>query len=261
LRRVQWFEIHDCPWCPARWRVYLQDMLSFFASAFRPYDAIADRLGEALVRSGAGRIVDLCSGAGAPAMAVQRALREHGLAIPLVLTDKYPHPDAGWERSGTGSGDLKVMEKPVDATAVPADLKGFRTLFTAFHHFTPAQARGILADATERGQGIGIFEYTERNWLVWGPALLLTPFVVWIATPLLRPVSLGRYLWTYLVPVVPFMAVWDGLVSCLRTYSPAELEVLTASLDPSGYRWAIGRVRAFGGCRVTYCLGWPERAA
>ena len=237
------------------------DFLSYFARTFRPYDPIAGRLGEAVTRSGATQIVDLCSGAGAPALTIRGALRGRGLSIPLVLTDRYPHPGLGMECFRTGPGGLKIVEEPVDATSVPEHLRGFRTLFTAFHHFSPAQARGILADAMEQGQGIGVFEYTDRNFLVWGPALLWTPFLIWIVTPFMRPFRPARLLWTYLLPVVPLLAAWDGLVSCLRTYSPEELSALTDDLDRPDYRWEIGRVRTIGGCLITYCLGWPERAA
>lgn len=261
MRRIQWFEIHDSTWCPGIWRECLQDMLSFFARTFHPYDVVAWRLWEAMSRAGTPRIVDLCSGAGAPALGIQRALREHCIELSLVLTDKYPHPGACRQRFMPGGGDLHMMEEPVDATAVPKELQGFRTLFTAFHHFPPAQARGILADAAEQGQGIGVFEYTERNFLVWGPALLLAPLMVWVWTPFLKPFRFPRLLWTYLLPVVPLIGVWDGLVSCLRTYSPAELESLKDSVDRPDYHWEIGRIRSFGGCRITYLLGWPERAA
>src|SRR2546422_6427005 len=48
--------------------------------------------------------------------------------------------------------------EPVDATQVPGDLHGFRTIFTAFHHFRPAQARAVVADAVAKGEGIGVFE-------------------------------------------------------------------------------------------------------
>lgn len=261
MRRVQWFEIHDAPRCPRVWRACLVDFMSFFVRVFRPYDAIAGRLCEAVTHAGATQLVDLCSGAGAPALTIKRDLGDHGLSIPLVLTDKFPHPGIRQELFKTGGANLHAVEEPVDATAVPGHLKGFRTLFTAFHHFAPAQAREILADAMEREEGIGVFEYTDRNFLVWGPALLWTPVLLWIVTPFLRPFRPARLLWTYVLPVVPLIAIWDGFVSCLRTYSPDELKSLTASLDRPDYRWEIGRVRAFGGCWVTYCLGWPERAA
>lgn len=261
MHRVQWFEIHDSPWCPAGWREGLVDFLSFFARAFRPYDAIAGRLGEAVGAAGARRVVDLCTGAGAPALAVQRALRERGQPLTFVLTDKFPHPGLSRDLPPGGPGECQVLAEPVDATAVPPTLEGFRTLFTAFHHFPPRLARSILEDAVRNGQGIGVFEYTDRNFLVWGPALLMTPFLLWAVTPFLRPVTVGRLVWTYLLPVIPLIAVWDGFVSCLRTYSPAELEALTASLRGRGYRWEIGRATAFWGCRVTYCVGRLESTA
>ena len=38
--------------------------------------------------------------------------------------------------------------------------------------------------------------------------------------------SPGRLFFTYLVPVVPFVWVFDGYISCLRTRTPAELQQL-----------------------------------
>ena len=55
----------------------------------------------------------------------------------------------------------------MSATAVPARLSGFRTMFTSFHHFKPEQAQAILADAVRNRCGIGIFEFTYRmNWFL-----------------------------------------------------------------------------------------------
>ncbi len=45
---------------------------------------------------------------------------------------------------------------------VPRELKGFRTMFTSFHHFPPEEARAILQNAVDAGEGIGIFEITRR---------------------------------------------------------------------------------------------------
>jgi len=261
MHRVQWFEIHDSPRCPRVWRECLVEFLSLFARVCRPYAVVADRLREAVTQARATQLVDLCSGAGAPALTVQRALRDQGRAIPLVLTDKFPHPGLRDQLAKTGAAEVRVVDEPVDALAVPGQLKGFRTLFTAFHHFAPAQARAILADAVEQGEGIGVFEYSDRNFLVWGIALFCVPLLLWIATPFMRPFRAARLLWTYLLPVLPLIGVWDGFVSCLRTYSPDELKSLTASLERPGYCWEIGRVHAFGGCWVTYCLGWPQRGA
>jgi hypothetical protein len=62
--------------------------------------------------------------------------------------------------------------------------------------------------------------------------------------------------WTYLLPVIPLVLFWDGIVSNLRTYSPAELQELTLGVQRDGYRWEIGKIPA-GSCKITYLLGYP----
>jgi hypothetical protein len=46
--------------------------------------------------------------------------------------------------------------------------------------------------------------------------------------------------WTYLVPALPLVLLFDVMVSCLRVYSVPELRDLTAGLDC--YRWDSGTV-------------------
>ncbi|MGH7607197.1 MAG: class I SAM-dependent methyltransferase, partial [Gemmatimonadales bacterium] len=102
---------------------------------------------------------------------------------------------------------------PVDARAVPAALDGFRTLFTSFHHFRPAEARAILADAVARRQGIAIFEAVRRAPL--DIALVaFTGLAMLAAAPFIRPFRWSRLAWTYLPPVLPLVGTFDGIVSC-----------------------------------------------
>jgi hypothetical protein len=64
--------------------------------------------------------------------------------------------------------------------------------------------------------------------------------------------------WTYLIPVVPMIAMWDGLVSNLRTYSVGELNDLVEQVADDRYEWKIGRARSIGLSRVTYAIGTPR---
>ncbi len=259
MRRRHLVELHELSWFPEVWRDLLTDVMSWFAEVLRPYHPVADRLWGAMQACGARSIVDLCSGAGKAAFTVANELSAlHNVEVRVVLTDKFPNLPALRGLANEWPGRVVSVETPVEATDVPDELHGFRTLFTSFHHFREGTARRILAHAAERREGIGIFEYTERNLLVWGSALLVTPLFVWLITPFIRPLSWRRVLWTYLLPVVPLLAVWDGLVSCLRTYSPTEMLALTPHPEVEGYRWEAGRLRSFGGCRITYLLGWPS---
>ena len=255
------FEFHELWWFPSVWRDLVTDFLSFFFKAFRPYLCVAPVLAEALESSGSKCIVDLCSGAGQPVLSVLPALDRRGCSLEsITLTDKYPNLVAFRSAVDGGEGRVKCIETSVDATAVPDALDGFRTLFTSFHHLRPAEARAVLSDARRKGEGIGVFEFTERNLWIWGIPVLLIPLLVWACTPFMRPFSWRRLLWTYVLPVVPLVAMWDGLVSNLRTYSISELESLTSGLDDSQFRWRVERVRSLGLSRVTYAVGFAPSA-
>src|SRR6185503_1565927 len=144
-------ELHDLPWCPPSLRDALTDFLAFSLNLARAYDPAGPLLRRAVRRAGARRIVDLCSGAGGP---WGRLAKDVG--VPVLLTDLYPH------RGRRVAGQLPFHPEPVDARAVPETLDGFRTIFTAFHHFRPAEARAILADAVQQRQGIAVFEAARR---------------------------------------------------------------------------------------------------
>ncbi len=234
--RVHLVEIHDLPFCPPSLRDALTDFLAFSENLAGAYDPVAPLLRRAVERAGARRIIDLCSGAGGP----WRRLAAH-VGVPVVLTDQYPH-----------DGDVRT----VDARAVPEALDGFRTIFTAFHHFRPVEARAILADAVQRGQGIGVFEIARR-----APLEIAVVGLTWLGTlasvPFIRPWRWSRFAWTYLPPVLPLLGTFDGVVSCLRTYSQPELRDLVRGLDT--YDWDIGDFRGrWSPLRGSYLIGVPK---
>ena len=72
----------------------------------------------------------------------------------------------------------------------------------------------------------------------------LIPVLVFLVMPTIRPVSAFQIFFTYLVPVSPLLAFWDGLVSQLRTYSMAEFEELTGGLQSADYSWECGYIDA-----------------
>lgn len=250
-------EIEDQPWCPHIIRRGITDYLQFALAATKHYTELAPLLAEALRKTGARRILDLCSGGGGPWPYLQLCLAEMGLKVEVRLSDKYPNREAFEKINQQSQGAIGYHATAVDATRVPADGPAFRTMFTAFHHFPPARARAVLADAVSRGQGIGVFEATERHLV----ALLLTslaPLHVLVFTPFVRPFRWWRILWTYLIPVIPLVVLFDGLVSCLRTYSVPELRELTAGLGAAQYEWEAGRLKSkWGPIAVTYLIGVP----
>ncbi len=152
----------------------------FFASTFNPYKVIEERLWKAYRQTGADTIIDLCSGAAKPVLTVRDELNKMHRFVPVVISDKFPNRRAFREIEKDYNGRVRPVYDPVDATDVPPELNGFRTIFFAFHHFDWEPAQSIIKDAAVKRQGIGIFEYTDRSLLHYFHNLSAAIFVLLI---------------------------------------------------------------------------------
>ncbi len=257
MRRMELFEIHDQRWFPALLRDLVTDALQALWDFSNSYKPIVPLLLNALSRTGTSEIVDLCSGGGGPwSRLVLDLEREQQGAIRVRLTDKYPNREA-FERARCSASESGIAfeERRIEATKVPSDLSGFRTIFSSFHHLGTEEAHEVLADAVEGRTGIAIFEMARREPRII-LAICLLPLAILLLTPRMRPFRWSRLLWTYLVPVVPFVLWFDGWMSCLRSYSQQELSELVSELPQEHYCWQWG-TQGGGFLPVTYLIGYP----
>jgi hypothetical protein len=259
MNRIDIQELHEQPWLPGFLRDYMTDSLQFVMGVVGVYRPILGRLSDAVDAAGAGRLVDLCSGAGGPwPWLYKRVKGERSSDFRIVLTDKYPNLAAFTRARTCSDGVIDFWPEPVDASCLPENLGGFRTMFTSFHHFRPEEASSILRGAVEQRQGIGVFELPRRS-LRTMLTVFLVPLGSLLTTPFMRPFRWTRLLWTYILPVVPFMLWFDGVLSCLRAYTPAEMKQLSAELGAQDYVWEAGETGR--PVAVTYLLGYPMPAA
>ena len=131
-------------------------------------------------------------------------------------------------------------------------------MFSSYHHFPPDGARAVLQDAVDAGESIGIFEVTRRAPSAIG---LMFPWALmaFVYTPWIRPFRWSRLFWTYVIPVVPFVVLFDGVVSCLRTYRPQELREIIGKLRGIEYEWEVGEHFGAGAIvPITYMIGHPR---
>ena len=259
MPRIHLFEFEDQPWFPSRIRDAGTAYLRFVATLSGQARLLAPKLREALEASGETRIVDLCSGGAGPIPAVVEALAAEGIEVTATLTDRYPNAASFEHVSARSSGRIGFRAESLDATRVPHELPGLRTLFSALHHFKPDAARAILQSAVDSGQPIAAIESVSRH-----PAaivgILFAPLAVCVALPFLRPFHWSWLLFTYLIPVIPLFVLWDGLVSCLRVYSIAELGDLVRGLEGGErFDWDIGHIALPPvPAPAIYCIGTPR---
>jgi hypothetical protein len=248
-KRKQLFEIQDFSWCPDAVRDGVTDYLRFSLTLVPLYKTAGVWIHK-MAKSHKGNWIDLCAGAGGGSLPLFQTMKFEQ-KLELILTDLYPN-----------SSNLKipsVMFHPVsvDARQVPASLKGFRTLFTSFHHLPDEVAQGVLQDAFKTKTPIGVFEFTERNLyclMMTAPTILNT----FLLTPFIFPWKLSRLFWTYLIPLIPIVATVDILLSCFRTRTPKELEAMISEMNDPDYTWHVGKSPASFGFSMTYLVGLPK---
>jgi len=76
-------------------------------------------------------------------------------------------------------------------------------------------------------------------------------------TPFFKPFRFSRLLYTYIIPIIPFCTIWDGIVSIIRLYKPSELLKIAREVDTENYFWEAGKKRSNFGLKVTYLIGYP----
>jgi hypothetical protein len=255
---MQFFELHEQTWFPAFLRDQIMDALQCGMHFTGAYVPIAPMLQSVLASSVDGSIVDICSGGGGPWLDLSRLLRAGSCGFQIRLTDKYPNLKAFETMRAASKSQIQFSADPINAMNVPREMGGIRTMFSSFHHFPPDHAALILQDAVDARRPIGIFEITRR-----APSaiLLMIPWALMslLYTPLIRPFRWSRLFWTYIVPLIPLVLLFDGIVSCLRTYRPKEMREMVGTLTNAEYEWEMGEYSIAGGkMPITYLIGRPR---
>ena len=257
MRRIHAFEFNDLSWLPENLRNYATDFLQFVANAFDMYRCVIPILETGIRSSGNDTIIDIGSGGGGGLVKIAEHLKKSISDIKIILSDCYPNIDAFKKTKAQHASVFEYAEGSINAMDIPHYLTGFRTHFLSFHHFRSKDAKAILQNAVDRNQPIGIFEAQQRNIknLV---QRMLSPIALLLMTPFIKPFKVDRIIFTYLVPVLPLLILWDGVISVLRAYTVPELKQIISEVRyHERFCWQVDIVEAKSG-HILYLLGIPE---
>lgn len=253
MARLHLFEFEDQQWFPSTLRNFGTDFLQFLSNKTKMYAPIVPILQKGLGHCESPQIIDLASGGGGGLLWLNETLKKSHPDLKIILTDFYPNHQA-FTYTKNQSDNFKSVDESVDARNVPVHLKGLRTQFLSLHHFKEEDAVQILQNAVDTDNPIAIFEAQERS-IPSILAMIFSPITLCLVTPFIKPFSLLRILFTYIIPIVPLFVLWDGVVSSLRTYSVKEMHQLVEAVEnKDSFDWEIARIKSGPGV-ILYLLG------
>lgn len=257
--RLHLFEFEDLSWFPGVIRRGQTDYLHFVINKANIYKPAAGILKEIFDNTDKTEILDLCSGSGGGLDLVQKELEQvTGKEIRITLSDKFPNTDSYELIKKNTNGKVTYINEPVDAKKSLNSQESIRTVFSAFHHFKPDDAKAIIKDAVVNNVPIGIFEGAAKSIKYFFGILIFTPLIFIFITPFMKPFRVSRIFFTYIIPLIPITTVWDGLVSILRMYSPEEMLKMAKEINANEYTWKSGEALGKLGNTVTYLIGYRK---
>lgn len=197
------------------------------------------------------------SGSGSKSRSESASEPNDGASVPFVLADIKPLPRE-WRaltRQSPGQNlhyipqsldasrpfEAEILDRaepplpstssnPSSSSLSAAPTKPFRLFILSYHHFPDPLALAVLQSTLSTCSGFAIIELQDRTiasfltiFLLGPLSALLAPFLFWR-----DPVHL---FFTYVLPIVPAVLVFDGYVSSLRTRGLGEVLGL---LGPEG---------------------------
>ncbi|NMM47104.1 hypothetical protein [Marinigracilibium pacificum] len=257
--RIQGIEIEDLKGYPGILRSLQTDYLRFISSLFGVYKPGINLASKIIQEKNIVKVYDIGSGGGGAIPNLIEDLKSKNIKIPeITLTDLYPNQNAAKiiEESSEGKAhyDLRSLNALDVIKEISNDQSTLVTVFNMFHHLDEPAAQKFLAVAKEKELNLLIVEPLDKSVF----QILINILVTLILSPILNlfilPVRLSRFIFSYLIPIVPVVTCFDGIFSVLRLYSVSHLNQIT----PKGnnYLWEAGKLKfTFG--KTIYLKGEP----
>jgi hypothetical protein len=104
-------------------------------------------------------------------------------------------------------------------------------MFNAFHHFTDEEKLNIVQDMQNSDCTAFIVEILEPTVWCLLKVVFTTTLGSLVLTPFIRPFSLKRIIFTYIIPINIITITFDGIVSVLKSRSLTQYQYLFANKD------------------------------
>lgn len=227
IPRFHLFEFCDQAWLSGSLRQAYLDCLNFLHGAAKPYSHVPQPYSQWARDAGHPQVLDLASGGGAQISNLIENAQKDAITLPcIILSDLFPSPER-WKNliNDYGIKSVGCINEPVSIEHIGHDDIKLLSICTALHHLKPDQVKALFSDVALCRDGLIALEMVQRNWL----HVISGLFLVFMCLPapfFASQFKFSKFLFTTIIPVVPIMASFDGVVSALRCYKPDELIAL-----------------------------------
>lgn len=220
------FEFMDQDWVPGGIRATMRDILECGNSwPFRRYnDWVVGEIIRVAKERGTNTVIEL--GAGTAPLTRHLLQRPEADHLALVVCDSNPDAEGYRELENLSKGRVEPIYSPVDFSQPRQWPMGALLVLSATLHHVPAAERSqVLKVMRANGNPVLVFEPLRHSlWSMLFVGLSLVPALLTPLRFLGRAGRMRRFVWCWLLPVAPIMFWWDGLVSCIRQWTPADWE-------------------------------------
>jgi hypothetical protein len=238
-------ELEDYEWFTPLLRRQQVDFIGSVVRWFGVYQPLVAVLQQLLQQSKVCQITDCCSGSGGPAIFLHQRL--NGM-VQTVLTDKFPQPLTsqvpGVRYKSTSTNVLNLQ---------PA-AEQLYTMHNAFHHFSTAEQKKILQQFAHNSSSFLIAEILQPDMPTFLQVLFTSTIGQLLLAPFVKPFSLARLLFTYLLPVNIITVTYDGIISVFKSKTASQYSKLTVGINTPGYAITVSTLKS-NSAQIVYITG------
>jgi hypothetical protein len=228
-------ELEDYDWFPQLLRKQQVGFIGSVVKWFKIYQPLVPILQQAAQQHTLLCITDCCSGSGDPAIWMHQQLTG---PVQTTLTDKFPQSAA---MNHSGIEYKKASSDVLQLQPLPGELY---TMYNAFHHFTDEEQKKILQQFADNRSQFLIAELLQPDFLTLLNVIFTSTVGQLLLTPFIRPFSLLRLLFTYLLPINIVTVTYDGIVSVFKSKTVKQYQWLKAQVSTRTYSITVSQIKS-----------------
>jgi hypothetical protein len=241
-------ELEDYKWFPFKLRCWQMEFIGNLSVWSRLYKPLVTVLQQIIDHNKITLVQDLCSGSGIPAVYVYNQLNSKP---PIKLTDKYPII------SFRNQPSVNYSLKPVDINELAPEEYVCYTMFNAFHHFTASQQIEFVKNMANNKAPFLIVEILQPGFFNIVKIFLSTTLLQLLIAPFIKPFSLSRLFFTYIIPVNLFTITYDGIISVLKSKTVKQYAIQLKAAETENYNITVTAIKNLKG-NIIYIKGEPK---